>query len=211
MSQSSISLVLSVVSIVVAAITLLKGFRDSSLGQKEKDFRARQQYNAEVRRWSSACSDALGESVYLVARGIVNEEMRHKTMSLLSSLVEQGRLFFPNIPPRDSSWSGLDAREGYRPRILDWLVYSLEICSATKAGVDSEAEEILKNMQAGFTGDVQLFLNPRHPFGGMNELTELLGSDSQFMETSQSHPHLERAKKIINKRMSPGIITRPES
>lgn len=196
---SALSLVVAVLSLALAAVALRKGFRDSSVAAQENDFRARRQYNAEVRRWSDGCTTALSDAVYLAFCGYPEQKPLYDTISALSALVEQGRLFFPNRFIRSSTNSATPAREGWRPRILDWLIFSLRICAAMTPERDPEAEEVLKRMQAGFTSDVQLLLDPLNPFCKMSDLPNLLLA-GEFMDASQQHPYLVEAKELLQQR-----------
>lgn len=199
---------LSSLSLLVSIIALWKGFHDSSVAERENDFGARQQYNAEVRRWAANCTSALSDAVYLVACGSSDRESRYKTISALSALLEQGRLFFPNISLASAnSPSEILAREGWRPRILDWLAYALRICVIMAPENDSEAEGVLKRLQAGFTSDVQFVLNPRDLLSKMSDLPKLL-RNGEFMDPSQTHPDIVKAKELVLQRnaLSPGIL-----
>ncbi len=200
--------ILSSLSLLVSIIALWKGFHDSSVAERENDFAARQQYNAEVRRWAANCTTALSDAVYLAARGSSDQEPHYKTISALSALLEQGRLFFPNNPLGSvTSESELPAREGRRPRILDWLVFALRVCATMRQGPDPEAEEVLKKLQAGYTSDVQFVLDPRNPLSKMSKLPKML-LDGEFMDSSQTHPDIVRAKELVlhRKALSPGNL-----
>ena len=191
---------LSSLSLLVAIIALWKGFRDSSVAERENDYRARQQYNAEVRIWAGECTDALSGAVYLAAYGPSDQNLLQQTISALSALLEQGRLFFPNNPlPPLRGHSTKPVHEGERPRILDWLVFALRICATMRPERDPEAEAVLKRLQAGYTGDVQLVLDPRNPLTKMSDLPRLL-RNGEFMDSSQAHPDIVRASEFVQQR-----------
>ncbi len=197
---SSLSLVVSVIGLLVSIAALRKSFHDSSATEKENDFRARQQYNAEVRSWANECTTALSDAVYMACRDRADQQTRDRTIAALSALLEQGRLFFPNNPlASPGGETRAPAHPGHRPRILDWLVYSLRICAMSTPAEDEEAEDILKRLQAGFTGDVQYVLDPRDPLSKMSSLPRLL-LHGEFMDSSQSHPDIVRAKELLAQR-----------
>ncbi len=189
--------VVSILSLIVAIIALSKNWMDSRTSSRENDFRARRQYNAEVRKWAADCTNSLSNAVYLAACGSSDRKMFYQTISDLSALVEQGRLFFPNNPliPLKGDVE-IPAREGVRPRILDWLVYALRVCSAMTPECDPEAEEVLKKLQAGYTSDVQFVLDPRNPLSKMSNLPKLL-LNGEFMDSSQTHPDIVRARELV--------------
>ncbi len=112
------------------------------------DWRRRELRREEVLIWANQSITEL-QSLFLLCQDDLNgrsassanfDEIRLNT----SILVEQGRLFFKNARPKEYGQSKELAYRGYRPLILDQLVYAHQIADKWNESAVSE-RTILRN------------------------------------------------------------------
>jgi len=185
--------------LVFSLLALWKSTSDSSRAARESSTRARQQYNADLRHWFNEGIYALSDAVQLARLEQVDAKKVGEVISRLSALADQGRLFFPNQYPTLHGQDKESAHRGFRPRILDWLIYSVELSCLIKLTPDTEISTALTLMKRGFTSDAQLAIDPLNLFTTLNQLQDLL-KKGEFMEVSQSHQNLVKARAVIDAR-----------
>src|SRR5437763_236061 len=82
---------------------------------------ARQNYNSAIRTWANEALAALTDAIWLLSpKETAPTASIVQACSRLSALAEQGRLFFPNV-------KGSADPRGWRPRVLDFLIYAHDI------------------------------------------------------------------------------------
>jgi hypothetical protein len=194
---------LSAIAALLPVIALWKNSQDSKRAREENSARTRHQYNAEIRSWADDCIATLSDAVS-VARHIELDGARLSGVtSKLSAKADQGRFFFPNPDSGAHDQDSEKAFRGYRPQILDWLIFAFDICRSIRATPDKEAEHALFLMQRGFTSDAQTAIDPRNPSPTMEDLKDLLRRGSErheFLDTSQSHKNLLAVRPLIDSR-----------
>ena len=169
--------------------------------QTDESIRTRQQFNAELRQWADSCIHVLSDLEIIAESGATNQLETQPSLSKISALVDAGRLFFPN-PDTDLYGKHKEgAFQGFRPRILDWLVFTYKLIKTAPSLPDQETARMINYMRRGFTSDVQVVINPRNLFMTMEELQELLSqSDGSFMDTSLTHQKLVLVQNMIFQR-----------
>jgi hypothetical protein len=130
----------------------------------------RVEMDAEVIAWANEAIDQVSQSISL-ARGrnvaYSAEDYRrqaHETSERLSSLADRGRLFFPNEAPDRHGQDKETAFQGYRPPILDAVVFAhTRISRATNAGEgpDTECAEFLTKCRRLLVSEAQNAIDPR--------------------------------------------------
>lgn len=128
-----------------------------------------QHYLGELRSWSSTCLDCLSEAVHLcdLDPALASEpnffNRRHRTLVQLSSLIDQGRWFFPNAKPIDIDSGKLESHSSLKQRPLDDLVYAYS--AVKKLSYKSKDDNVslkplLVEIKRDFTTSVQMLLDP---------------------------------------------------
>lgn len=130
----------------------------------------RAEMDAEVIAWANEAIDQVSQSISL-ARGrnvaYSAEDFRrqaHETSEKLSSLADRGRLFFPNEAPDRHGQDKETAFQGYRPPILDAVVFActrIGRASAEGEGPDKEAAEFLTKCRRLLVSEAQNAIDPR--------------------------------------------------
>jgi hypothetical protein len=128
------------------------------------------QMDADMLQWAHEASDALSEGVLLArGRGSVFDEgeLRRRALEAaqkLSSLADRGRLFFPNLQPDADGADREAAFRGYRPPILDAVVFGyfqLDRLDCRNLGPDAEAGDYLVRCRRLLVSELQNAIDPR--------------------------------------------------
>ena len=178
---------------------LLIGMRDKRRSAIENSARARQQYNGDLRSWCNESISTLSFAAREARQHRIDTREMSQIIAKLSALADQGRLFFPNLHPLVHGETKESAMRGYRPRILDWLVYAHDLCCVLNEESDSEASRGLALLRRGFTADAQLAIDPRDLFRTMEDFQKLL-KEGEFVDITQSHPNLKSVEALIQAR-----------
>ncbi len=121
-------LAVSLGSAVMATIAAGLAWRETRRQRRLQSETLRQQVDAASVDWGRRAIDALCEAVALAqASHLMAHEQAERRSSLaarLSALVDEGRLFFPNVDPDDHGTDKTAAFRGRRPPILDALIYA---------------------------------------------------------------------------------------
>lgn len=139
----------SIISILIAASTLVY-----SVISNTKKYELTYQYYNDILQWHNMVIEIL---IYLQLNN-VNHDLKMEKLSKLSSLIEQGRFYFPNIDRGDCF--GKDkpsAYQGYRNIVLDSLVYLYQIFFKDDY---MKYKEHIKRLQRLFTSLVFDYLEP---------------------------------------------------
>ena len=168
-----------------------------------ESIRARESVINDIRNWANE-----GIATLTNIAGELDHSISPKPESLrqLSSVIEQGRLFFTNIPEDYGIHKPL-SHQGRRPRILSWLAVAHKLASIS-AGLDrGEQINIIKQLRGGFVSDCQSLIFPTE-LGSltMKYLRKQL-KDGVFMEYDDSHPVISTAKAFAEKSHEHSYIT----
>lgn len=130
----------------------------------------RAEMDAEVIAWSHEAIDLVSQSVALArGRGATYSadefaRLAHETSQKLSSIADRGRLFFPNEAPDRHGQDKEGAFQGYRPPILDAVVFAcnrLGRIDAKDAQPDKDAAEFLTKCRRLLVSEAQNAIDPR--------------------------------------------------
>lgn len=130
----------------------------------------RAEMDAEVIGWAHEAIDQVSHSVALArGRGAAYTQdefarLTHETSQKLSSLADRGRLFFPNEAPDRHGQDKESAFQGFRPPILDAVVFACNRVSridANGAGPDESAAEFLTKCRRLLVSEAQNAIDPR--------------------------------------------------
>lgn len=130
----------------------------------------RAEMDAEVLSWTQEAIDAVSEGVNLArCRGTTyaGDEFRRlagEASHKLSSLADRGRLFFPNEAPDAHGQDKESAFQGFRPPILDAVVFASSLLERLDPGVsepDKDAAAILTKCRRLLVSEAQNAIDPR--------------------------------------------------
>lgn len=130
----------------------------------------RAEMDAEVIAWAHEAIELVSQSIAIAqGRGgaYQGDEVRrlaHETSQKLSSVADRGRLFFPNESPQTHGQDKEAAFQGYRPPILDAVVFACNRISRIDAGAtgpDTGAAEFLTKCRRLLVSEAQNAIDPR--------------------------------------------------
>ncbi len=130
----------------------------------------RAELDAEVIAWTHEAIDQVSQAIALArGRGATYsvEEMRRlsfETCQRLSSIADRGRLFFPNESPETHGRDKETAFQGYRPPILDAVVFAstrIGRLETAQTEPDKDAAEFLAKCRRLLVSEAQNAIDPR--------------------------------------------------
>jgi hypothetical protein len=161
-----VSITSAAIALVAASVSALfsyRGFRIQKLG-------ARDQYFSGLISWAENAVDLTAEAVHvcdLDPRKLPPGEFfkrRHQLQFRLSATIEKGRWFFPNIDVDTHGIHKEEAYRGYRPMVLDSLVWAYRSVGAldyVDQSKNPQRRDELVKCQRLFTTEIQKLLDPR--------------------------------------------------
>lgn len=189
------------IPLMLSIIALRQSRANARTTKRDSSSRARQQYNSDLRNWAKECIEILSELDHFL-RGFAQPEIQaiRQLSWRLSATAYEGRLFFPNKEANHGREKD-HAFQGFRPRVLDWLIYAYDLSLAVNTLPDDEAALIINKLKRGFTSDIQVALDPRNLSSSLEDFQKLILNES-FLDVSQSHPTLVEAKELTKRRFS---------
>lgn len=148
-SNMNISDWVAVISLIISILALVYSFISNT-----KKYELTYQYYNDVLTWHNQVVEILAR----LRLNKINDELKRQMLSNLSSLIECGRFYFPNIDKKDGFGNEKPiAYQGYRNVILDFLVYEYQLFEK------EDYEKYFKhaeNLQRLFTSYVFQYLEP---------------------------------------------------
>lgn len=166
------STLVSIVSTLVAACAValsLRNYRRERLNQRIQTAKWKREYFQDLFKWSDASMLMLSEALHLCDLDPQKCEKgsffdtRHNLRIKLSAQIDMGRWFFPNYAPEEHGQHKQPAFRGYRPAVLDALVFAYRAVTnlgyrdCSKNGVARNELERAKRL---FTSEIQKILDP---------------------------------------------------
>jgi len=129
----------------------------------------RAEMDAEVIAWAHEAIDCVAEAGTLArGRGVTYaaDEFRrlaHETSQKLSAIADRGRLFFPNEQHETHGQEKEAAFQGFRPPILDAIVFSCARLDriAAEGGPDRESADFFSRCRRLLVSEAQNAIDPR--------------------------------------------------
>lgn len=170
--KERIALLAVLVALVTSATTALFAwinFKREKLNQKIQYANLKQQYFTALRSWADQLCDLLSEAVHFSeldpARCIDGSffERRNKIRTSLSSMIDRGKWFFPNLQSEEIGQTKEKAYRGYRQEILNSLVaaYNLMTILDYQDGTKNGAlRQQIVDAKRVFVSEIQEVLAP---------------------------------------------------
>lgn len=144
----------------------------------------RRQYFTEMRKWADEACDTLSAAIHACDLNPIQNggnffSRQHELRIALSSLIDRGRWFFPNLHHTENGVENDEAFRGLRQPALDLLVKAYRLVGSMNH-TDQEANlglrEPLVETKRSFVSEVQNYLDPRNRRRTFTQLTEFTGS-----------------------------------
>ena len=146
--------IVSVVSIVIAIASYIHSYITSS-----KKYELQFQYRVEIMKWYSDTMNILTRLIIETKDGFADQSLKKELLSTLSSNIEIGRFYFPNVDSGNGFGNHKPiAYQGYRNLTIVFLVYSFKIFEKKDAAMYLNHAEELKRQ---FTSHLFEILDPK--------------------------------------------------
>lgn len=186
--KDNVSNIVAIISLIVAVFTFVFYFRD----RRREKFIVKSQYNKEILDWYSKTIETL-----VVLRCCELEQARSKYLSILSSQIEIGRFYFPNIDKGDNFGKTKPiAYQGYRNLVLDFLVYSYGILKRENY---KDSIEQLEVFQREYTSLVFNIIKPSKNIEDIKKITDKYFMEEKIFEDYLATKNSKELTEIINR------------
>ncbi|MFC6284532.1 MULTISPECIES: hypothetical protein [Polaromonas] len=180
LGSTEVTNLISYVALIVSATLAIFYLRDRSHAK----YAIERDYCNQLLTWHASVVDLLIELCVSSGR---NVEEKHPSLIKLSSLIEQGRFYFPNIAPENYGQDKPPAYRGYRNIALDFLVASYNLHH--KPHTEANRKQAI-NLQRQFTSVVFEIVRPSDRLSTIRKLTD------KYFVKNLSIEDLERREQI---------------
>jgi hypothetical protein len=170
-------MIVTVVSAFVAVISALMARGETRRQRLLQTEGLRQSIDAASLEWGNAAIDALARTaMFCRTRKLQASEAmflanRANMLIVLSTLVDRGRMFFPNYNPQTKGAEKEGAYRGHRPPILDalmWAYHELEAMTFEGGLPADDSADFIDECRRLLVSELQAHLDPRRK----NEVVE---------------------------------------
>lgn len=168
--QSNIEVFVALSSAAVAVFGAIISRNETRKQRRVQMENLRQGLDVQSLGWGNNCIDVLNRAA-MFARTRQHQsndasffQQRVNLMLALSSLVERGRLFFPNINPQSKGGEKEGAYRGSRPPILDALMfayYEVEALTRQDGPTADNSAEYIEDCRRLLVSELQAHFDPR--------------------------------------------------
>src|SRR3990167_3814481 len=168
--QSNTDLILTIGSAIVAVISALIARGETRRQRKLQTERLRQSIDAASLDWGNAAIDALARCAmfartrHLQANDGAFLANKANMLVVLSTLVDRGRMFFPNLNPDKKGAEKEGAYRGHRPPILDalmWTYHEMEAITREGGPGSEDTAAYIDECRRLLVSELQAYLDPR--------------------------------------------------
>ncbi|MFN7179378.1 hypothetical protein [Hyphomonas sp.] len=168
--QTHADVIIAVVSAFVAIISALIARGETRRQRKLQTERLRQSIDAASLDWGNAAIDILARAaMFARTRNMQANDgaflaNKANLMVAISTLVDRGRMFFPNLDPEKKGAEKEGAYRGHRPPILDALMWAYhELDAMTREGGPSSEDSglYIDECRRLLVSELQAHLDPR--------------------------------------------------
>lgn len=169
-ASGNIGLVVTVASAIFALMGAIASHLETRRQEKIRVETLRMHVDGASLDWGSAAIDLLGRLAMFARtrRAQANDQSFQQNkvnmMMQLSSLIERGRLFFPNIDPEKKGAEKEGAYRGSRPPILDAMVFSyyeLEAMTRETGPTGENSAAFFEECRRLLVSELQAHTDPR--------------------------------------------------
>lgn len=167
---------IAISSTIIAVFALVYSWRSNT-----KKFELSQQYRLNLLDWYTETTGLLIELRLLVKNDKLDDDRKIKLLSKLSTQIELGRFYFPNIQKGNSIGKHKPAAyQGYRHIALEFLVFSYNLFDHN---ADKKYLVHAEELQRQFTSCVFKLLQPEEFNKSIRKYTDISMKDGLTIET----------------------------
>ncbi len=179
--------IVSILALAISAVLAVLYVRD----RRHAKYAIENEYARQLLCWHAAVVDVLIELGTLSDDG--KEGRKKELLVRLSSLIEQGRFYFPNIKQQEYGLEKPPAYRGYRNIALDFLVASYNLHHKPQtANLAKQA----KHLQQLFTSVIYEIIRPMDRLNMIRELTDRYFVKDLSVEDLEHQEQIEAVSHI---------------
>ena len=158
------SAVAALASVAVAVILGRRAEAIAAAQRRHSAFSTASEWRRDLTAWAAEAVDVLSEATYIYETKAESERARESVFSCrhrLSSLIDRGRFFLPNVQRDDYGTDKPLAYRGYRHSALDPLAAAERVLSTGQTGRFADRRHALIAMKREFVSVIQRILDPK--------------------------------------------------
>lgn len=168
--RENIEVIVAITSAIIAFVSAMAARRETKKQREIQVERLRQEIDGASLAWGNRAIDVLNRAaMFARTRDLHQNENSFKGAQFnmavgISTVVDQGRMFFPNISPDSKGAEKEGAFRGSRPPILDALMYAYyEVQALTRQGgpTGDNSAEYIEDCRRLVVSELQAHLDPR--------------------------------------------------
>lgn len=200
---------IGILSAIVAVVSAVIARGETRKQRKLATERLRQSIDAASLDWGAAAIDTMARcATFVRTRHLHANEgafmaAKSNMLILLSTLVDRGRMFFPNIDPDGMGAEKEGAYRGLRPPILDALMYTYSEIEATEreGGLPSEESgAFIDECRRLLVSELQAHLDPRR----LNKIVERYDDQSKATRKNSLQQAASLRGRLLTRR--PNVV-----
>ena len=169
-ARQNVEVLIAIGSAVVAVISALLSARETRKQRKLQVEHLRQRIDGASIDWGNEAIDLLGEAgavAHLCKTPVPNEAIEKAKLDVarrISSMVDRGRLFFPNVNPASKGAEKEGAYRGHRPPVLDAMMfayYEVQEISRSNGPSPQDSAGFIFDCRRLLVSELQAHLDPR--------------------------------------------------
>ena len=170
LGQTHADVIIAVVSAFVAIISAMIARGETRRQRKLQTERLRQSIDAASLDWGNAAIDILARAaMFARTRNMQANDgaflgNKANLLVAISTLVDRGRMFFPNLDPDKKGAEKEGAYRGHRPPVLDalmWAYHELEAMTREGGPSSEDSAAYLDECRRLLVSELQAHLDPR--------------------------------------------------
>lgn len=158
-----VSAVAAIASVVATVVIAIRAHSIAAAQQQQAAFNAAADWRRDMSAWAAGAIDVLSEAVeFWDSKAIGSRAARLSDCRFrLSSMIDRGRLFLPNVRENEYGVNKPVAYRGYRHHALDPLVAATLVLSTGRTGAFVDGRFALNAMKREFVSAIHQILDPR--------------------------------------------------
>ena len=195
--------VLGVFAATISVLGAVFSRIDARARRKHGHEQIRQSVVASRRAWGEAVIDAISEGAALASMGSMEPlkffDERERCATKLSSLIDRGRLFFPNLPSSRTAKDKESAYSGRRLPLLDAIVYAFYEVETLGLETDLDSRTFIVRCRRAFVSELQTYLDPQR--------TQSILTEEKTAQADEEAIQLAGELGVILNLRRPGLLT----
>ncbi|MEM6534592.1 MAG: hypothetical protein AAGA24_02415 [Pseudomonadota bacterium] len=165
-----VEVLVAILSAIVAVMGAVLSRAETRRQRRVHEENLRHAIDAQSLSWGNACIDILVKAAMFARTRQHHQndasflQQRVNLMLAVSSLVERGRLFFPNVDPASKGADKEGAYRGDRPPVLDALMYvyyELDALTRTDGPTAQNSGDFIDDCRRLVVSELQAHVDPR--------------------------------------------------